>query len=114
MAVSLADELRRETQANVKTDACAGIFPTVTKFGMAALLPNKELTAELKSNGEIYWLMEHQRMPVTGTRYLKMRELYDCDLGCPIQTTLQFISGKWKSVILYHIFRNKVLRFSEL
>jgi uncharacterized protein (TIGR02687 family) len=34
-------------------EACAGIFPTVTKFGMAALLPNKELTAELKSNGEI-------------------------------------------------------------
>jgi hypothetical protein len=28
-------------------------LPTVTKFGMAALLPNKELTAELKSNGEI-------------------------------------------------------------
>jgi uncharacterized protein (TIGR02687 family) len=53
VAVSLADELRRETQANVKTDACACIFPTVTKFGMAALLPNKELTAELKSNGEI-------------------------------------------------------------
>lgn len=53
IAVSLADDLRRETQANVKMDSCAGIFPTVTKFGMAALLPHKELTAELKSNGII-------------------------------------------------------------
>lgn len=53
IAVSLADDLRRETQANVKMDSCAGIFPTVTKFGMAALLPHKELTAELKSNGLI-------------------------------------------------------------
>lgn len=45
---------------------------------------------------------------------LKMKEIYDCDLGCPVQNTLQFISGKWKSVILYHIFKNEVLRFSEL
>lgn len=53
VAVSLADDLRRETQANVKMESCAGIFPTVTKFGMAALLPHSELTAELKSNGSI-------------------------------------------------------------
>lgn len=45
---------------------------------------------------------------------IKMKEIYDCDLGCPVQNTLQFISGKWKSVILYHIFKNEVLRFSEL
>ncbi|MHC9533257.1 winged helix-turn-helix transcriptional regulator [Dellaglioa sp. L3N] len=43
-----------------------------------------------------------------------MREMYNCDLGCPVQNTLQFINGKWKSVILYHLFENKVLRFSEL
>lgn len=43
-----------------------------------------------------------------------MREIYNCEAGCPVQNTLQFISGKWKSVILYHIFKDKVLRFSEL
>lgn len=43
-----------------------------------------------------------------------MRKIYDCDLGCPVQNTIQFISGKWKSVILYHLFKNDVLRFSEL
>lgn len=43
-----------------------------------------------------------------------MRKLYDCDVGCPVQNTLQFIAGKWKSVILYHLFENTVLRFSEL
>lgn len=53
VAASLADDLRRETQANVKLDAQEGIFPTVTKFGMAALLPHKQLTAELKQNGTI-------------------------------------------------------------
>ncbi|MDK1726957.1 winged helix-turn-helix transcriptional regulator [Dellaglioa algida] len=43
-----------------------------------------------------------------------MVKVYDCDVGCPVQNTLQFISGKWKTVILYHIFENEVLRFSEL
>ncbi|CAM2898535.1 winged helix-turn-helix transcriptional regulator [Dellaglioa algida] len=43
-----------------------------------------------------------------------MIKVYDCDVGCPVQNTLQFISGKWKTVILYHIFENEVLRFSEL
>lgn len=43
-----------------------------------------------------------------------MRELYNCAAGCPIQNTLQFIAGKWKTVILYHLFREEVLRFSEL
>lgn len=43
-----------------------------------------------------------------------MRMFYDCDPGCPVQNTLQFISGKWKSVILYHLFKDEVLRFSEL
>ena len=48
VAASLADELRRETQSNVKLGSMQGIFPSITKFGMAALLPHKALTAELK------------------------------------------------------------------
>lgn len=51
VAATLSEELRRETQAEVKLSSCEGIFPTVTKFGMTALLPHKELSVELKSNG---------------------------------------------------------------
>ncbi|CAM3126042.1 winged helix-turn-helix transcriptional regulator [Lactiplantibacillus plajomi] len=43
-----------------------------------------------------------------------VRKHYDCAPGCPIQNTLQFIAGKWKTVILYHLFNAGVLRFSEL
>lgn len=46
VAASLTEQLRRETQANVKLDSIQGIFPTITKFGMAALLPHKELNVE--------------------------------------------------------------------
>ncbi|MFT9391935.1 winged helix-turn-helix transcriptional regulator [Leuconostoc pseudomesenteroides] len=38
---------------------------------------------------------------------------FDCAPGCPVQTTLQFIDGKWKSVILYHL-STQTLRFSDL
>lgn len=49
VAASLAEQLRRETQANVDLKSMQAIFPTVTKFGMAALLPHKELSVELKT-----------------------------------------------------------------
>ena len=47
VAASLSEELRRETQADVKFHSMQGIFPTITKFGMAALLPHRELEAKL-------------------------------------------------------------------
>ena len=55
VAASLAEQLRRETQADVKLQNVQGIFPTITKFGMAALLPHKELEVEL--HGEILKVM---------------------------------------------------------
>ena len=49
VAASLAEQLQRETQAKVNLKSMQGIFPTITKFGMAALLPNKALSVEMKS-----------------------------------------------------------------
>ena len=51
VAASLAEQLRRETQSKVDLTAMQGIFPTITKFGMAALLPHRRLTVEEKANG---------------------------------------------------------------
>ena len=48
VAASLAEQLRRETKSEVKLTSMKGIFPTITKFGMAALLPHNQLTVELK------------------------------------------------------------------
>ncbi len=49
VAVALAQQLRRETQSKVTLSTMQAIFPTITKFGMAALLPHKKLSVELKS-----------------------------------------------------------------
>lgn len=58
VAASLAEQLRRETQSKVSLGSCAGIFPTVTKFGMAALLPHKELSVTERSNVELQVLAD--------------------------------------------------------
>ena len=49
VAATLAEQLQRETQAKVDLKSMQAIFPTITKFGMAALLPHKELTVELRT-----------------------------------------------------------------
>ena len=58
VAASLAEQLCRETQSKVNIESCEGIFPTVTKFGMAALLPHTHLSINERSNGELQILAD--------------------------------------------------------
>ena len=37
----------------------------------------------------------------------------DCSPGCAVEATLQFIDGKWKGVILYHLLQG-TLRFNAI
>lgn len=48
VASSLSEELQQENQAKVDLKSMQGILPTITKFGMGALLPHKELTMDVK------------------------------------------------------------------
>ncbi|WP_203629450.1 winged helix-turn-helix transcriptional regulator [Lentilactobacillus fungorum] len=41
------------------------------------------------------------------------RHIYDCQSGCPVESTLQIIAGKWKSVIIYHLMAGTE-RFNDL
>ena len=49
VASGLVDVLKREQQAKVNLDSMQGIFPTITKFGMAALLPHEKLSISTES-----------------------------------------------------------------
>lgn len=53
VAASLTEQLRRETQSKVSLDSMQAIFPTITKFGMAALLPHSKLNVVHKPNGGV-------------------------------------------------------------
>ena len=50
VAATMADQLQRETQSKVSLSSMQSIFPSITKFGMAALLPHKQLTVELRND----------------------------------------------------------------
>ncbi|MCF0230502.1 MAG: BREX-1 system phosphatase PglZ type A, partial [Parasporobacterium sp.] len=52
VAASLSEQLQRENQCQVKLSSMQAVFPTITKFGMAALLPHKELTTEIKGTSK--------------------------------------------------------------
>ena len=58
VAAVLAEQLRRETQSKVTLESRQGIFPTITKFGMVALLPHRELSVVAKSNGQLQVLAD--------------------------------------------------------
>lgn len=51
VAVSLAKTLKQETRAEVDIQAMQGLFPTITPYGMAALLPHDHLSVKKGKSG---------------------------------------------------------------
>lgn len=49
VAASLAEQLRIETKSDVTLNSQQAVFPTITKFGMAALLPHRQLSLDNKN-----------------------------------------------------------------
>lgn len=60
VAASLSEQLKREMQCKVSLNSCQALFPTATKFGMAALLPHRKLDAVLRPNGTLAILADGQ------------------------------------------------------
>lgn len=60
VAKTLSEQLARETQAQVSIESMCGIFPTITPYGMSALLPHEELSVTQKSNGTLSVLADGQ------------------------------------------------------
>ena len=52
VAQQLADELERQTRGQASVDAMQSVFPSITQFGMALLLPHKRLNYS-EASGEI-------------------------------------------------------------
>ncbi len=50
VAADLAEQLRRETKSQVDLSSMQSIFPTITKFGMTALLPHEKLSVKFQRN----------------------------------------------------------------
>ena len=57
VAYALAKQLEVETTADVEICAQQGIYPTITKYGMAAILPHKDLSV-VENNGSTKVLVD--------------------------------------------------------
>lgn len=51
VGATLAAELEQELPSEVELGSCQAVFPSITKFGMAALLPHRELSVERTAGG---------------------------------------------------------------
>lgn len=112
VAASLAEQLRRETQADVKLQDVQGIFPTITKFGMAALLPHKELEVEL--HGDVLKVMADGVSTDAGYRegilkkvnqksmVLNYKDLFEVGENSKIKVNKNAIEKDMKVVYIYH------------
>ena len=60
VGAALTTELRRETQCKAELTSVCSIFPSITKFGMAALLPHDQLSITVKDNGNVAILADGQ------------------------------------------------------
>jgi uncharacterized protein (TIGR02687 family) len=49
VAAELSEILKRSTRGNAELEAMQAMFPSITKFGMAALLPNREISTTNKT-----------------------------------------------------------------
>ncbi len=58
VAKTLAKELELETKSDVSIEGRQGIFPTITPFGMAALLPHRDKLEAVNQNGSISVLID--------------------------------------------------------
>lgn len=111
VAVSLAAQLKRETQCEVTIGSCQGIFPTITKFGMAALLPHKQLSINERSNGELQVLADGMSTDA-GDRDKVLKAANNCSVALKYKDILlmkraeRSASVKGKSVV--YIYHDKV------
>ena len=67
VGVDLTNHLIRETKGSAKITAVQSVFPSVTKFGMAALLPHKELRL-VENAGEVKVLCDGDSTDGTANR----------------------------------------------
>ncbi len=51
VAASLKEQLERDTQCHVELSSMNAVFPTITPYGMAALLPHRSLSVAENGNG---------------------------------------------------------------
>lgn len=108
VAAELRETLIRETKGTAEIDAALSVFPSSTKFGMAALLPHSALTYE-ESGGSVKVLCDGEdtggtenREKILKKKHSKNRAVtYDDIMNMSQSERREYISGS-QVVYIYH------------
>lgn len=105
VAVELTEKLLQETKGNAKLTSMQSVFPSATKFGMAALLPHQslQLTEDLKvlCDGESTEGTANRQAILTGTHEGNIAIAYKTLLGMK-QAERRSAVSKANVVYIYH------------
>ncbi len=111
VAAELAEELQQETQCTVELNSCEGIFPTVTKYGMAALLPHKALTVESRENGTLQVLADGMSTEA-GNRDKVLKQFNENSVALKYQDILPMKRGERSALVkgkdVVYIYHDKI------
>ena len=111
VAVDLTGRLLRETKGNAKILGIQSIFPSVTKFGMAALLPHTEMQID-DSGKEIKVLCDGESTEGTASRDKILKEYHAGNVAVTYKTLLGMKTAERRDLIkdakVVYIYHNAI------
>ena len=94
VAMELCDNITRTTRGSAKVEAVQSVFPSITKFGMASLLPGKELS--VNDNMEV--LVDGQRTNNTLEREKILRNSVENSIAVRHDTLLSMTTDQMREL----------------
>ena len=111
VAVDLTGRLLRETKGNAKILGMQSIFPSVTKFGMAALLPHMEMQID-DSGKEIKVLCDDESTEGTANRDKILKKYHSGNVAVTYKTLLGMKTVERRDLIkdakVVYIYHNAI------
>ena len=111
VAVDLTGRLLRETKGNAKILGMQSIFPSVTKFGMAALLPHTEMQID-NSGKEIKVLCDDESTEGTASRDKILKKYHAGNVAVTYKTLLGMKTAERRELIkdakVVYIYHNAI------
>ena len=107
VAAELAQRLEQDTRGSAKLDSMHSVFPSITEFGMAALLPHSSLSFSM-DNGCVYanvdmpTVSRAQREAILRTRKPSARCIQSKDLFAAKRAVRKEMVGDADVVYVYH------------
>lgn len=111
VAVDLTGRLLQETKGNAKIQGIQSVFPSVTKFGMAALLPHNELEVDA-SGKDIKVLCDGESTEGTASRDKILKKYHAGNVAVTYKTLISMKTAERRDLIkdakVVYIYHNAI------